>query len=54
MRSRRRTFTGNSAQCYVADWIGGAFGGEWIHIYVWLGSSAVYLKLSVLISLTEI
>ena len=29
---------GNSAQCYVAAWMGGGFGGEWIH--------AVYLKLS--------
>ena len=26
--------TGNSAQCYVADWMGGGFGGEWIHVYV--------------------
>ena len=22
--------TGNSAQCYVAAWMGGKFGGEWI------------------------
>ena len=21
---------GNSAQCYVASWMGGEFGGEWI------------------------
>ena len=27
--------TGNSAQCYVAAWMGGEFGGEWIHAYVW-------------------
>ena len=26
--------TGNSAQCYVAAWMGGQFGGEWIHVYV--------------------
>ena len=26
--------TGNSAQCYVAAWTGGKFGGEWIHVYV--------------------
>ena len=26
--------TGNSAQCYVAVWRGGEFGGEWIHAYV--------------------
>ena len=28
--------TGNSAQCYVAAWIGGEFAGESIHVYVWL------------------
>ena len=26
--------TGNSAQCYVAAWMEGQFGGEWIHGYV--------------------
>ena len=26
----------SSAQCYVAAWMGGEFGGEWIHVYVWL------------------
>ena len=26
--------TGNSAQCYVAAWMGGKFGGEWIHVFV--------------------
>jgi len=26
--------TGISAQCYVATWIGGEFGEEWIHVYV--------------------
>ena len=26
--------TWNSAQCYVAAWMGGEFGGEWIHAYV--------------------
>ena len=25
--------TGNSAQCYAAAWMGGEFGGEWIHVY---------------------
>ena len=25
--------TGNSPQCYGADWMGGGFGGEWIHVY---------------------
>ena len=31
---------------YVAAWMGGEFGGEWIHAYVWLSSFSVYLKLS--------
>ena len=38
--------TGNSAQCYVAAWVGGEFGGEWIHVCVWLSPFAVPLKLS--------
>ena len=38
--------TGNSAQCYVTAWMGGEFGGEWIHVYVWLSPFAVHLKLS--------
>ena len=38
--------TGNSAQCYVAAWMGEEFGGEWIHVYIWLSPSAVHLKLS--------
>ena len=38
--------TGNSAQCYVASWMGGELGGEWIHEYVWLRHSAVHLQLS--------
>ena len=25
---------GNSAQCYVAAWMGGEFGGQWIHVHV--------------------
>jgi len=28
--------TGNSAQCYVEARMGGEFGGEWIHVCVWL------------------
>ena len=28
--------TGNSAECYVAAWMGGEFGGEWLHVHVWL------------------
>ena len=38
--------TGNSAQCYLAAWMGGEFGGEWIHAYVWLNLFTVHLKLS--------
>ena len=38
--------TWNSAQCYVAAWMGGEFGWERIHLYVWLSHFAVYLKLS--------
>ena len=38
--------TGNSAQCYVAAWMGGELGGEWIHVNVSLSSFPVHLKLS--------
>ena len=38
--------TWNSAQCYVAAWMEGEFGGEWIHVYIWLSPFAVHLKLS--------
>ena len=38
--------TGKSAQGYVAAWMGREFGEEWIHIYVWLSTFAVHLKLS--------
>ena len=37
--------TWNSAQGYVAAWVGGEFGGEWMHVYVWLSPLAVRLKL---------
>ena len=26
--------TGNSGQRYVAAWMGGDLGGEWMHVYV--------------------
>ena len=26
--------------------MGGEFGGEWVPVYIWLGSFAVHLKLS--------
>ena len=38
--------TGNSAQCYVAAWMGGEFGGEWIRVYVQLSPFAIHLKLT--------
>ena len=28
--------TWKSVQCHVAAWMGGEFGGERIHVYVWL------------------
>ena len=36
--------TGNCAQCHVAAWMGGEFGGEKMHVYVWLSPFAVCLK----------
>ena len=38
--------TWNSAQCYVAAWMGWEFGGEWIHVYLRLSPFAAHLKLS--------
>ena len=38
--------TWNSALCYVAIWMGVGFGGEGIHMHLWLSSIAVHLKLS--------
>ena len=36
---------GSSLQCHVAACMGGKFGREWIHVYVWLSPFAVHLKL---------
>ena len=36
-----RDSMGNSAQCYVAAWVGREFGGEWMHVHVWLSPFAV-------------
>ena len=38
--------TWNTTQCYVAAWMGRQFGGEWIHVYVWLSLITAHLKLS--------
>ena len=35
--------TGNYARHYVATWMVGEFGGEWIHVYICLNLFAVYL-----------
>ena len=35
----------NSPQCYVVAWMGGEFGGEWIHLYAWLSPFTIHLKL---------
>ena len=32
------------SMCYVAAWMAGEFGREWIHVYVWLSHFAVHLK----------
>ena len=37
---------GNSAQCYVAAWMGGLFGRELIDVCVWLSPFVVHLKQS--------
>ena len=38
--------TGNSAQCYMAAWMGEEFEGKWIYVYVWLSPIAIHLKQS--------
>ena len=37
--------TGSSAQCHTAAWMGGEFGGERIHVYIWLRPFPVHLRL---------
>ena len=32
-----------------AAWIGGEFGREWMHVYVWVSPFAVHLKLTALL-----
>ena len=38
--------TWNSSQSYMATWMGREFGGEWIHVYVWLSPITIHLKQS--------
>ena len=37
--------TGNSTPCYVAAWMGGEFGGEWIQVHIWVSLLAVLTTL---------
>ena len=48
--------TWNSARCHWAACMEGEFGGEWLHVYVWLSPFAVHLKLftTLLIGYTSI
>ena len=46
--------TWNSAQCYVADWMGGEFGGEWIHVHPQLLCSVPEAITTLLIGYTPI
>ena len=49
--------TWNSTQSYVPEWMEVVFGGEWIHVHVWLSPFTVHQKLSqhcLLISYTPI
>ena len=34
------------AQYYVVGWMGGEFGGDWVHVHVLLSPFADHLKLS--------
>ena len=34
-----------NSSVYVPAWMGEGFGGEWIHVHVWLSPFAVHLKL---------
>ena len=38
--------TGNSAQCYMAAWMGAELWGEWIHVYIRLSPFNIHLNLS--------
>ena len=42
--------TQNSAQCHVAAWVGGTFGGEWRYVSVCLSPFVVCLKLTTLLT----
>ena len=45
----------NYVQCYMPAWMLGVFGGEWIHVHVWLNPFAIHLKLTTMsINYTQI
>ena len=46
--------TWNSAQCYVAAWMGRKFGGEWIHVHPQLLCSVPEATTTLLIGYTPI
>ena len=37
---------GTLFKCYMAAWMGGEIGGEWIQVYVWPCPFTIQLKLS--------
>ena len=41
----KKIIRGTLLNSYVVAWKGGAFGGEWIHVYTWLSPFALPLKL---------
>ena len=41
--------TWNSVHCYMPAWMGSGFGGERIHVYVWLSPLAVHLTTTTLL-----
>ena len=46
--------TGDSAQCYVAAWRGGEFGGEWTHVYVWPNPFTVHQNYHNIVNLCRV
>ena len=46
--------TGNSAQFYVVVWMGGEFGGEWVHVYTWLSPFAIHPNYHNMVGYTSI
>ena len=36
----------DTSKCFVAAWMGGKLGKEWIHVFLWPGPITIQLKLS--------